>query len=550
MWRVAEFSIGNDRRLATATLALAAAVSVLLLSPRTGVAQADSQELKRDFPKLFDRLSEKNLKADYVIVIDRSGSMDNYWEPVREGIKDFVEAIREGDRFSIVTFANSETTATAGCVRDLPMPSRLIDSDQVKMDLKKDIDRLCNPDGASTDIGEAMQKTLKELNLPGGNTLKIVFFFTDFIHTPPASSPYANRYSGTEAVWLALANQRRNELSEKIVFSFAILLDTGKNTGHDLKLAKAVFPDLEQVRVNTTTIREYVTRLRNEILRDRLKALVKDSESHEITVASIYLKGNQLVALLQVKGDSPLTEESISDVEASEFQAGDLSAHLIPAPKDDKEYSVDAATGRVEVPIANIRSDALLAWEGSPKISFTLKGARTFSPGNEIKKLNLPVRTSFELSHKQVSPFISGGRFTLSFLVVGAGVLIAMGLMVRRKYRQGYLYGTVTIRNSENDEIGTEHLASSKKRTEWRIGNLGPNVDGYSIEGVSWSLSFFSSKPRPFGAKRGTYLRIDEGEVVLTMNGGQARLKAYDAAKRINGQVSILADDYTVVFCP
>src|SRR6266568_3271500 len=77
-----------------------ATVSLLLLNPQIGSGQ-DSKELRQDFPALFDRIGEKNLKADYVVVIDRSSSMATYWEPVKRGIKDFVDTVANGDHLSV-----------------------------------------------------------------------------------------------------------------------------------------------------------------------------------------------------------------------------------------------------------------------------------------------------------------------------------------------------------------------------------------------------------------------------------------------------------------
>src|SRR5207248_684459 len=105
------------------------------------------------------------------------------------------DAIQEGDRLSVVFFANSNSKRdSADCNTDLPIPSTMIDSSSSRADIKNSIGRLCKPNGATTDLGEAVTKTLKELNLPGGNSLKIVFFFTDFIHEPPEDSLYAQRY--------------------------------------------------------------------------------------------------------------------------------------------------------------------------------------------------------------------------------------------------------------------------------------------------------------------------------------------------------------------
>jgi von Willebrand factor type A domain len=521
-----------------------ATVSLLLLNPPISSGQ-DSKELRQDFPRLFGRIGEKNLKADYVVVIDRSSSMADYWGPVKTGIQEFVDAVAIGDHLSVVTFAGAPRNESSPCLEDVPLPTRPIDSAKDREDLKADLDRLCVPTGSSTDLGDAFEKTLTELNVPGGNSLKVVFFFTDFIHAPPKGSKYPNT-SDTDRAWTNLAARRQNELLDKKIFSYAILLKTGKDTGRDVSLGQKVFGDLQLINVNTNSIREEITRRKNELLRDRLRALVKATQSQQAEIQSLTIQDDEVLATLRVPNNGVMIDQNISDVEISDFNASSYREHLLPEAKDGRERTINS-DGYVTVPVARVEKEGLVAWEGTPEISFTIKAKRTFMPENEIRKLNLDPVIPLTVSHKNVVSQISGGRLKLTTLIIlGVSGVLAV-LLLKYRYRPTYLRGKFVVRNAENEPTETK-LTDTEKRTEWRVGNLKQGTEGHAIENVDWRLRFFEVRPRPFKSRRGTHLKIEEGEVVLFMNAKRTELSRADAEKRLNGSVRIEANGHTVRF--
>lgn len=558
MWTTSLLSRGGVTGLAGALLSLCLCAACLLPPfARTARAQ-QSQAILQDFPILFPRFKQKGLKADYVIVIDRSGSMSKYWETVVAGLREFVDAVQDGDRVSVVTFANESTASqNLGCYRDVPIPTRVIDSQEARETLKKDIGDICTPDGSDTDIGEALEKALGALNVPGGNPLKIVFFFTDFIHLPSDKSPYYGMRQGTETVWKNLETQRKNEQTGKTIYSYALLLENGANTGRDLHLARAVLSDVEPIRLNSNTLRAHMTLIRDSLLRDRLKAVVNSEAARsEVTLAELKRRENELVAVFEFKRGDLLTTKSISEVEISDLDAGSLGSRLILTDHKGKEYPVDADSGRVEVPVANINDsdsllDRFLAWEMIAPTTLTLKGRRTFEPVAEVTKLNLPKEVYDFRAEGTSALHLSGGLIGLITLLVLVALALLLFLLLRRKYRKRFIIGTFIVRDARQEEMGRAAFKEANRQSDFLVGNLSAKDDGnIPVPGADWLLHFYYVSPRPLDNRRGLYLRVKEGEAQVSMNGVALPLSGGYTPTRLGGGAIITAGQHTVTYEP
>jgi hypothetical protein len=526
--------------------------AILLLScPSTCPAQDDSLPLHDDFPTLTQRFNQQSEPLDYVIAIDRSRSMKSYWNRVSKGLIEFVKVLQDGDHVSIVLFGDSATgkLPANACIRNFAIPGKLISSAQVKSDIAQEIRSLCEPDGDNTDIGEALEKTLGELNRPGGHTLKIVFFFTDFKHEPKSTSRYANKYSGTEDIWQQLYERRRNELSGKVVLSYAMLLNTGNDTGRDLKLGRVVFPDLEQVAVNQSSLEDYFTRIKSEWLRDRLKVAVKESTAiAQPFVKNIYQQKNELIALLEVPPNPLINTESLTNVQISDIKGGALTDYLIPIGPNQKEYPVDKTSREVEIPIATLNTNALITWQESTEFSFTLRAKQNLSPTSEITKLNLPASIEREIVATSIRASATGGHLGYR-AVTGILLSILVGVMIlQRRLRRDFIVGVFTIRDSKKEALKRERLSRNDKRTEYAIGDGGaPIKHGYRVPGADWQLLFYAVTPGLFG-QRGIYLEVKKGIAELIVNGRKERLQPNDPPKLISRMAFVTVSQHSVEF--
>ena len=155
--RVRRPGAGSGPRLPfRSILALMAAVTWLLVPP------ADATTLEEMF-------RSRSQKADYVIVVDRSGSMAAFWEVVMNGTADFVSALPEGDHVSIALFGR-DSTSTAILPRTIDRTSRA--------NLERELRSFPRPTGrgnkACTDLGAAMAGAVDEIRRPGAHPRRAV----------------------------------------------------------------------------------------------------------------------------------------------------------------------------------------------------------------------------------------------------------------------------------------------------------------------------------------------------------------------------------------
>ena len=256
---------------------------ILLLSGAclTSLCNADTEQvLKNDFPVLMKRLSATQ-PADFIVVIDRSGSMKQFWPVVKKALALFIKAIPDKDYVSIVVFGT-----TSGY---LATPTPINES--TRNHLIDEIEKIPSPNEQNTDLGLAFEKVLHEANRPSGNKLKFIFFLTDFNHDASRTSLYYQKRNSGDEVWQKLANRRKMEQKGNIMQVYALLLPLEKNVGKDIGLGKTIFPELEPVNVNQATLLAWFERRKAEIARDKLKALVKDDcDKIAFTIAGIDYK--------------------------------------------------------------------------------------------------------------------------------------------------------------------------------------------------------------------------------------------------------------------
>jgi Mg-chelatase subunit ChlD len=484
------------RRGAAGCRALLAAAA--LFAAGAAGAQAD---LKRDFPQLIARAGEVRQPADFVIAVDRSGSMAEYWPTVQSGVAAFLEAVPEGDYISVVAFG-----ASAGQLR---MPRQM--TQQTRGELIDEIKKIERPTDNATDIGAGLEKTLDELNRPNGNRLKFVFLFTDFAHDPPPATRYPTR-SPRDAPWQALAARRRNEQSQSVMQVFALLLPVGGAAGRDLPVGRAVFPDMQELVVNRDALQGWFDRRKAEIERDRLRALVEhDLRRGPFALREVAQKGDRLVATLEPVADRIVTTASLSDVRVEEFNAGALQQRLEALPAD--ELRVEVTPGAtLELPLARVRDqNGILRWGEGGEVSFRLAAAQSLEPADELRRLNprtgsaSPDRIDFRLPVEGRAVALRGGYVPVwvPFALLGLGVLGVAFFFYRR--RPHYLSGEIGVTSGGTFPLKGRTRVFEVGRTEQRLG--------CPVEGADWKLIFRAFSP-PEKA-RGAYVTVENGTAVM-----------------------------------
>ena len=251
--------LGAASRLAiTGTWLLVACVAV----PAIGLTVADTPELDHYFPL-------EGQTADYILVIDRSLSMKAYWPATAAALSAFTRAIPDGDHVAFVTFGKRASNSLL-IPRVLTPKSRAALLDELgRVEAPK---REATDDNWKyTDLGEAMAKTLDEINRPEANELAFVFILTDFVHDPAGGA-----FGTTDLEspgWKALVERGRQLRKDRALRSFGLILPVDGKAGRDIHLVRAVLGEVPEVRVDATTLGPWFERMANEVHREKLRTL-------------------------------------------------------------------------------------------------------------------------------------------------------------------------------------------------------------------------------------------------------------------------------------
>ncbi len=480
-------------------LALAAAAIIAAQSP------GDDAMLQADFPVLYKRAGAQQA-ADYVIVIDKSLSMKRFWAPVKQALSAFVSAVPDGDYLSIVVFG------VDGGLLTTPTPMNA----ETRETVRQAVERLQEPKDLNTDLGKAFERCLDELNRPGGNVLKFVFFLTDFNHDPTPGSPYARSTNPQDAVWQRLAERRRNEGQGKIDEVSALLLPLEAEVGRNLSLGKAIFPNLQEERVNQETLGTWFERRRAEIARDKLRARVRDDMRKPPLVIEkveadlpLFSTSGRLVAWVRPADARLVDVVRLRSLESKMNLDEPLPTEVEIDPVTEQEIAMSAAGEAWPITVAEIKGGSFFRSSLQRKIHVVIEGMQEGAPTEELHKLNLADSMPFQVA-ASFDVEVPYGRVPIIY-IIGLGVL-AFGLVAARVYhcRPEYLFGEVTVLGVKN-----RSLRKSEKKTEFQVGNIQAG-EGIQVPGATWRLTIRAFTPcGKTGRPRGVYARMESGSATL-----------------------------------
>lgn len=477
-----------------------------------------------DLPTLKNLFTLSDQHADYVLVVDSSGSMKPLWPAVLRGAEVFLEAIPDGEHVSIVFF-DSRATKSRVLPRTLKGPNR--------GDLVRELRALPSPSGADTDLGYALEECISELSRPGANQLQFVFFLSDFDHDPAPDSGYRSQ-DANAAPWQELARRQRLSAADRLLQTFALLLPLGGELGRDLPLVESVLGSLERISVGSpATLEEWFRQRRAEIERDKLRILVRADKARGWT-ARIDAAG--LEPRLVVTSGSRLLPLI---VQVQDLETGGL-VHGLPA-------------GAIEVPPAaaielplNLRSPApaslltrLLTTERRVTRPASLKARLTAKaePSSEIGLLHLEAESTQELQFE--GPLTRLQLGTPAWLQLLTSALLALGAWfawttwLRPPLPLGRGLRSITV----SSHAGTRKFEIPKgARRRFAVGSLA-GVD-LQIEPAAPQFSIVLESLRPafprLGPKRGVYVYRTHGPV-------KYRAKVLDPKTRafVDGQLDL-----------
>jgi hypothetical protein len=367
-----------------------------------------------DFPELTKRFAPADQPASYVIVIDMSGSMTEkgYFPIVRRAVCDFVNALPNGDYLSLLGF-----NLTA---RRLVIPQRLEADRREIIGLVEETkdprpERRTDPENF-TDIGKALKETVRELRAPGSPRVQFVFFLTDGVHEPGASSEFPRK---TGPAWDSLRQTADQALRSKLLQVTALAL--GSET--DIDLVQSIFPEATPIVVDRRSLRPFFERMKAEMQRDRLELLVagdlRRRPLDEVRTTRFSLRNG---GTAQLSLSIPRSFERLDGVASVRILSstgcevtGPQTRLRIPSSLD----FVVRAPGR----------DRFWTVQKRTPSSFGVRVDVTAEPEAEIRRLGLNPQSSRELL---VEGEVLSGRPLTLLAVIAFGILLALGLTVRQ----------------------------------------------------------------------------------------------------------------------
>ncbi|MEV6422038.1 vWA domain-containing protein [Streptomyces sp. NPDC051662] len=228
--------------LVLTALAATAAGSPAAGKPAIGTAPAAGSEPGRT--AIYADLGLDELPADYVILVDVSGSMlsEGRYASVRSALLPFLKSLSPQDYVALFTFGNKAETVYLGRPSD---PAGIIDK----------LPARAGPSGVRTDIGAALDRGLTELERPGAAEVGSVVMFTDGKHEPAKDSAYPK---ADGPAWDALRDRGTDLAAEHELAAYSLPLATDESG--TAQLARVVPKTTELRPESVQDLAEYLGR--------------------------------------------------------------------------------------------------------------------------------------------------------------------------------------------------------------------------------------------------------------------------------------------------
>ncbi len=200
--------------------------------------------------------------ADYIVVIDTSGSMDDTdaWAQSVAATSGLASAMGPGDRLTVVTFDEVTEEAWQG---EYPIDAATLVAALPAV-----------PDGERTDIGLGLETALDVLERPGARALAAVVLMTDGEITTEPDSPYTTMESPG---WGSLAARAAALDGDTAAFALGL----GKVT--DAAAMRVVFPTAELV--DEVQLVDYLSGLARELLEHRVAGVLEQDSGAQLGVS-------------------------------------------------------------------------------------------------------------------------------------------------------------------------------------------------------------------------------------------------------------------------
>ena len=464
--------------------------------------QTPEERVMKDYPKLYnDFKSEVGAqKAHYIIAIDISSSMKSMEASVKNNLKNFISALPDGDKITLIQMADKAETKIVNLTDYTEINSSTrsgIISYIANLKFKND-----GETGDGSD-GFTMTKLITEaIKKPGSSAdMKYVFIFSDFEYWSSK-----NKYNKDAESWESLKSKNIKE-SKARIFGLIIKQPTKLLAVYESEL-KDVFSDFSKVSCpdEPAILNQWFNTKKSEILYDRLaEYLTKKIENQK---DALVLKASGLGKELSI---SPKYSELSVVFTEAELDATSLSEVQKTSESRPLIGSFSPKTKIITVK-AKLRA---------PKYTNPKHPAHTPSdPYNEVDKLLDPQFAEYKIEVYEGKPYLPWYVGWPLVVVLGYWILgILYMLFVKKVTRTWSVRGTIKENNGATTPIkGTTPINPTSfciGRSNAK-GNFDVNIDGVGFCFKIESRKNISCLPLP-GMKSGYYIaNMGTGNAELT----------------------------------
>jgi len=475
---------------------------ILSINCAQGQKNDPQKLLELDYPKLAEIYKDKisTQKAHYIFAIDVSSSISSYEQTIKANIKDFIDALPDGDRVTFIRKASSEKTGIVD----------LIQNQEINKNTRESLHKVLNSDGfkffkkgdkGDESDGYKMAETIVDVitNSKSRETggLVFVFMFTDFEYWT-----VQNKFNKNNLDWKGLADKLKPFMADQSrnIYSFGLRLpfDREQSGVYESELENIFGKDkLTYISVtNTAFLQNWFIETKAKILVYRLKHLVySDLKKLEIS-APLVIKNDDIIADL---------EYSIPDFKlfsGYDVHVNSMSENLINLfiPCND------IYNGSDNVPICKFNKDLKPIIPEirklSGKINFSLTPVSEYD--NELGKLNLqyqkPYNFNESISEKTIFIHLLPLWLFIIFAIIALLIIfciISTIIVLIKKYP---ISGKVTIYKLSGTQRTLVKSATVIKKHSVSIGKLitqVKNSDHIPIDNVGFQILLKNVKKPP-----------------------------------------------------
>lgn len=485
------------------------------------LAQSPEERVMKDYPKLYNDFKSQvgAQKAHYIIAIDISSSMKSMEASVKSNLKNFLSALPDGDKITLIQMANEAETKIVN----------LTDYTEIKSSTRSNIiSYIANlkfkkkgETGDGSDGYTMTELIVDALKKPGSSAdMKYVFVFSDFEYYDKNKFTGNDGYNKNALPWKSLKSKIDKDSKARV---FGLIIKSPKETRavYESEL-KDIFSNFSKVECpdDAAILNMWFETKKSEILRDRLaEYLTKKIENQK---DALVLKASGLGKELSISPKTPelsvvFTEAELDATSLAEVQKTSESRPLIGSFSPKARVITVKAKPRAPK-YTNLKHPAHTPSDPYNEVDKLLK---------EVNKLPEPQFAEYKIEVYEGKPYLAWYIGWPLVAVLGFWVIsILYHLLTYKPDKRWNL--SATIRNAPLSNVNGNELKSFDPKSITSVPfECGQGAKDYSIEECGFKFSISSKRNIlciPF-LKRGYYItKISGGEMAFVKNRKEQRV--------------------------